>query len=192
MIERFHSTILEHLRILKLKNRKDPVVNLMPYGILAYNSSIHSFTKCRPLDLITGHFDPRDPLDIDISEHLLQQFSQDHKKKMNHVYNIINETSLHDRTQLTENRNKDRETEKEYIPDQQVYVRNPLASRQKLASRYTHDVVLANLPIHIYTKKKRGPIAKCRLKRSPKNPTLLQDNTADDTTASSSRTRHND
>ncbi|CAF4840143.1 unnamed protein product [Pieris macdunnoughi] len=147
----------------------------MPYAILAYNSSIHSFTKCRPLDLITGHFDPRDPIDIDISEHLLQQYSQDHKKRMNQVYDLINETSLHDRTQLTENRNKDREPEKEYCPDEQVFIRNPLASRQKLAPRFTQDTVLADLPIHIYTKKKRNPIAKSRLKRSPKDPTLLQD-----------------
>ncbi|CAF4833004.1 unnamed protein product [Pieris macdunnoughi] len=131
--------------------------------------------QCRPLDLITGHFDPRDPIDIDISEHLLQQYSQDHKKRMNQVYDLINETSLHDRTQLTENRNKDREPEKEYCPDEQVFIRNPLASRQKLAPRFTQDTVLADLPIHIYTKKKRNPIAKSRLKRSPKDPTLLQD-----------------
>ncbi|CAH2226625.1 jg26952, partial [Pararge aegeria aegeria] len=72
-IERFHSTILEHLRILKLQHRDEPVINLMPYAILAYNSSVHSFTKCKPYDLILGHTDPRDPTDIDITAHLLQQ-----------------------------------------------------------------------------------------------------------------------
>ncbi|CAK1604464.1 unnamed protein product [Parnassius mnemosyne] len=49
------------------------------------------------------------------------------------------------------NRNKSREPEVEYQPNQQVFVSNPLASRQKLAPRYTHDHVLADLPIHIYT-----------------------------------------
>lgn len=192
IVERFHSTILEHLRILKLEKRNEPVVNLMPYAILAYNSSIHSFTRCRPLDLITGHFDPRDPIDIDLTEHLFQQYSQDHRKRMSQVYDLINQTSLHDRTQLTENRNKDREPEKTYTPDQQVFVRNPMASRRKLAPRYTQDTVLADLPIHIYTKKKRGPVAKSRLKRSPKNSTLLQDtNLADDST-SDPRTGDND
>lgn len=191
IVERFHSTILEHLRLLKLERRNEPVVNLMPYAILAYNSSIHSFTKCRPLDLITGHFDPRDPIDIDLSEHLLQQYSQDHRKRMSQVYDLINQTSLHDRTQLTETRNKDREPEKDYTPDQQIFVRNPMASRQKLAPRYTQDTVLADLPIHIYTKKKRGPVAKSRLKRSPKDPTLLQDNTMADDPTSGPRTRDN-
>lgn len=175
IVERFHSTILEHLRILKLERKNEPAINLMPYAGLAYNSSIHSFTKCRPIDLITGHFDPRDPLDIDMTGHLLQQYSQDHKKRMTQVYDVINETSLHNRTELTESRNKDREPQKEYSPDQQVFVRNPMANRQKLAPRYTQDIVLADLPIHIYTKKKRGPVAKSRLKRSPKNPVLLQD-----------------
>lgn len=183
IVERFHSTILEHLRILKLDKRNEPVINLMPYAVLAYNSSIHSFTKCRPLDLVTGHFDPRDPLDIDLTEHLLQQYTLDHRTRMGKVYDLINETSLHDRTQLTENRNKDREREIEYSADQQVFVRNPMASRQKLAPRFTQDTVLADLPIHIYTKKKRGPVAKSRLKRSPKEPTLLQDTTADVTAA---------
>lgn len=45
-IERFHSTLLEHLRLLKLQQKNEPVINLMPYVILAYNSSVHSFTKC--------------------------------------------------------------------------------------------------------------------------------------------------
>lgn len=193
MVERFHSTILEHLRILKLEKRNEPVINLMPYAILAYNSSIHSFTKCRPIDLITGHFDPRDPLDIDLREHLLQQYLQEHKKRMTHVFDLINETSLHHRTELTENRNKDREPEKEYEPNQQVFIRNPMANRQKLAPRFTQDTVLADLPIHIYTKKKRGPVAKSRLKRSPKKPTLLQDTSTDFTTTSTDpRTRCND
>lgn len=192
IVERFHSTILEHLRILKLEKPSEPVINLMPYAVLGYNSSIHSFTKCRPIDLITGHFDPRDPLDVDLSEHLLQQYSLDHKKRMTQVYDLINESSLHHRTELTENRNKDREPEKDYVPDQQVFIRNPKADRQKLAPRYTRDTVLADLPIHIYTKKKRGPVAKSRLKRSPKNPTLLQDTSTDNTAPTDPRSRCKD
>lgn len=192
IIERFHSTLLEHLRILKLEHRNDSIVNLMPYALLGYNSSIHSFTKCRPIDLITGHFDPRDPIDIKLSEHLLQQYIQDHRKKIVQVYDIINQSSLHERTQLTENRNKDREPEQELLPDQQVFIRNPLASRQKIAPRYTQDTVLADLPIHIYTKKKRGPIAKSRLKRAPKNPSLLQDTSNTASSSTDERTRCND
>lgn len=187
-IERFHSTLLEHIRILKLQNKDEPVVNLMPYAIIAYNSSIHSFTKCRPFDLLTGHFDPRDPIDIDLTEHILQQYAQNHRQQMKQVYEIINGSSLANRTALIDNRNKTREPEVEYAPQQQVFIKNPFASRQKAAPRYTQDTVLADLPIHIYTSKKRGPIAKARLKRVPKTNTLLQDpDTTDNPRDTSSR-----
>lgn len=181
-IERLHSTLLEHLRILKLKQREEPVVNLMPYAIIAYNSSIHSFTKSRPYDLILGHIDPRNPLDIDMTAHLLQQYAQTHRERMKKAYEMINESSLATRTSLIENRNKNREPEVEYQPQQQVFVRNPTASRQKLAPRYTHDTVLADLPIHIYTSKKRNPIAKSRLKRVPNSTKLFQGTDNNDTT----------
>lgn len=78
----------------------------MPHALLAYNNSIHSFTKCRPLDLITGHLDLRDPIDVDLTEHLLQQYLQDLEKRIYQVYDIINESSLHDGTVLPENRKK--------------------------------------------------------------------------------------
>lgn len=174
-IERFHSTLLEHLRILKLMQKDEPAANLIPYAILAYNSSVHSFTKCRPYDLINGHFDPRDPFCIDLTKHLLQQYSQQHRDQMKIAYDFINETSLANRSTLIDNRNKDREPEIQYEPNQQVFIKNPIADRQKLAPRYTQDTVLANLPIHIYTSKKRNPIAKSRLKRVPKSSKLLQD-----------------
>lgn len=180
IVERFHSTLLEHLRILKLTHKGEDVVNLVPYGILAYNSTIHSFTKCRPIDIITGHFDPRDPFEVDLGNHLMQQYTQDHREKMKLVYDLINESSLADRTNIIENRNKSREPEVEYQPQQRVFVKNPSASRQKTAPRYTQDTVLADLPIHIYTSKKRGPVAKSRLKRVPKSAQLLQGSTGPD------------
>lgn len=179
-IERFHSTILEHLRLLKLQRKDEPVINLVPYALIAYNSSVHSFTKCRPFDIITGHFDPRDPIGIDLTQHLLQQYTQNHREQMKLIYNIINESALHNRTVLIENRNKEREPEIQYEPEQQIFIKNPLASRQKLAPRYTKDKVLANLPIHIYTSRKRGPVAKSRLKRVPNSAKLFQDSADND------------
>lgn len=177
IVERFHSTLLEHLRILRLRQKDEPTVNLVPYAILAYNSSVHSFTKCRPHDIIRGHLDPRDPLDVDMTEHLMQQYIMTHRDRMKIVFDLINDFTLDDRTKIIQNRNKSREPEVEYQPEQQVFISNPVATRQKLAPRYTHDTVLADLPIHIYTSKKKGPVAKSRLKRTPKIAKLLQDTT---------------
>lgn len=100
----------------------------MPYAILGYNSSIHSFTKCRPIDIITGHLDPRDPLDINLSENILQSYTKEHRNKMQRVLEMINESSQHDRIRITETINKNRETEQEYSADQQIFVQNPMAS----------------------------------------------------------------
>lgn len=86
-----------------------------------------------------------------------------------------------DRTNIIENRNKNREPEVENQPDQQVFIKNPVANRQKLAPRYTQDTVLADLPIHIYTSKKKGPVAKSRMKRLPENSNLLQDHKSNTT-----------
>lgn len=80
---------------------------------------------------------------------------------------------------------RNRKPEIQYTPEQQVFVLNPMASRQKLAPRFTQDTVLADLPIHIYTKKKRDPIARVRLKRTPNDKRVLQDNTADSSADSS-------
>ncbi|CAG9137707.1 unnamed protein product [Plutella xylostella] len=149
-----------------------------------------SFTKCRPIEIINGHFDPRDPLSIDLSELLLQQYTQEHRDKMIKVYELIHDSCTERRENIMENINKNREPEPTYNPDQPVFVKNPLAARQKLAPRFTKDTVLADLPIHMYTKKERGPVAKSRLKRVPKNPKLLQDPT-DPSPAPDPRARDN-
>lgn len=174
IVERLHSTILEHLRILKIQHKNEPTINLMPYAILAYNNSIHSFTRCKPIEVITGHFDPRDPFNADLSSQLLQQYTIDHKNRMRLMYNLIQDAGTSHRLDLTDNRNQNREEVIEYSPDQQIFVKNPLASRSKLAPRYDQDNVVTDLPIHIYTRKKRGLIAKSRLKRIPKTANLLQ------------------
>lgn len=57
---------------------------------LEYNSNVLSFTKCRPLDIITGHTDPRDPLNVDLSVHFLQQHLQVHTNTMAKFYEVIN------------------------------------------------------------------------------------------------------
>lgn len=125
IMERFHSTLLEHLRILKLTHKGEGKINLVPYGILAYNSAIHIFTKCRPIDIITGHFDPRDPFEVDLSYHLMQQYPQNHRDKMKLVHDVIRESSLADRTNIIENRNKSREPKVEYQSQQRVFVKIP-------------------------------------------------------------------
>lgn len=189
LVERFHSTLLEHLRILKLKHNHEHSQDLMPYAIIAYNSSIHSLTKCRPIDIITGHFDPRDISDINISEYLLQQYITEHKDRMASVYQIIHDTSEKERMELMTRRNQNREPVIQNAPGEEIFVQNPMAVRHKLAPRYTQDIVEKNLPIHIYTRKKKTPVAKSRLKRKPKRNTSLQDNSGNNAAMADGRSQ---
>lgn len=172
MIERFNSTLLEHLRLLKVKHKNETAKNLIPYALIAYNSSVHSFTKCRPFEVISGHFDPRDPININLTERLMQQYINDHRERMETIYHHIHNMSLADREKSTNRINETREPQIQYEPNQEVFVRNPAAARQKLAPRFKSDRVTSNLPIHIYTTKNRGPVAKVRLKRPLKNRTV--------------------
>lgn len=179
LIERFHSTILEHLRLLKLQHKNEHSRDLIPYALLAYNSSIHSLTKCRPYDLLNGHFDPRDPTYVEIEETLLQKYIDNHRNRMKVVYDIVHNHCQNERSSIMERTNRNRVPAEDYSPKQEVFIQNPLAARQKLAPRFTQDKVTANLPIHIYTSKKRGLVAKSRLKKVPRSQLLQVNNTMD-------------
>lgn len=168
IIERFHSTLLEHLRLLKIQHKNEPTRSLIPYALIAYNSSIHSLTKCRPFDVLTGHFDPRNPIDLNMTDRYLQTYIQEHRSRMETVYKIIHDSALSNRIGIMTRRNADREPVLDYEQNQVIHLRNPMASRQKLAPRFTQDKVVKNLPVHIYTAKSRGPVAKSRLKRPSK------------------------
>lgn len=92
-VERFHSTIIEHLRILKQKDKNKSVSELMPYAIIAYNSTIHSTTKYSPHEIILGHTSSRDPLDL-ISTTFYSDYITSHKEKVDAVYeNVVDNTN---------------------------------------------------------------------------------------------------
>nr|CAH7725256.1 unnamed protein product [Callosobruchus chinensis] len=84
-INRFHSTLLEMLRILRLKYPKLSPKELMQQAILAYNSTIHSVTKQRPFDLINGRLDALDPFDLS-DEVILNQYIKDRKARLTFLY----------------------------------------------------------------------------------------------------------
>ena len=74
-------------------------------------------------------YDPRDSFDIDLSAHLLQQYMTSHKEKMTTAYNAIHELCIETRKESTDSRNRQREPEVDYSPEQQIFVKNPFASR---------------------------------------------------------------
>lgn len=59
----FHSTILQHMKILQ-KDLEIP--NKILYAILGYNHSIHSSTTIKPIEVINGHHSDSEPFNIDL------------------------------------------------------------------------------------------------------------------------------
>ncbi|CAG9564597.1 unnamed protein product [Danaus chrysippus] len=60
------------------------------------------------------------------------------------------------RKDLTEAHNGSGETKKQYSPEQQIFVKNSLASLYKIALRYTQDTVKVNLPSFELSRATRG------------------------------------
>ena len=61
IVERFHSTLIEHLRILRQTTSNCSAFQLMKYALIGYNNTIHSSTNFTPFELTFGHTNIRDP-----------------------------------------------------------------------------------------------------------------------------------
>lgn len=86
-VERFHSTIIEKLRILKIKNPKEQPCNLMISAVVIYNQSIHSSTGFSPFNLLYGPYE-RLP-EFDISMTVYEQYNEKRKREILPFYDQV-------------------------------------------------------------------------------------------------------
>lgn len=91
IIERMHSTLIEHLRILRAQDKKTNIKILVKYALIAYNNSIHASTSYTPLELILGHTNSRDPFDMFLDTRFYKEYVNDHINKLNLIYENIKE-----------------------------------------------------------------------------------------------------
>lgn len=148
-IERFHSTILEHIRILTKTRCELSTEELMLYAILGYNNSIHSVTKQKPIDVINGHTNSRDPFDIDVENVCLQSYVDRHKDVTKELYSALNKRLQENQTRTMKAINTDREPPLQYTENTAFYSKNPLAVRHKTKPRYIKRNVKQNLDIKV-------------------------------------------
>lgn len=97
-IERFHSTILEKLRILKLKSPDELPTDLMINAILIYNQSIHSSTGFSPFYLLYGPYDETPDIDFDLT--IYEQYNQKRKQELLPFYDVVH-SKTKDKAALT-------------------------------------------------------------------------------------------
>lgn len=109
LIERFHSTLLEHLRLLSEQFPDDDLKMKTLYAILAYNNTIHSATGRTPINIISGHLELDDPFDIDCHKILISNYCQNHKEKTKILYQEINRVLQEQKEKVVSRFNKDKD-----------------------------------------------------------------------------------
>ena len=110
-IERFHSTLVEHMRILNSREefKREPTEKKVRYALLAYNSSIHSATGLTPLEVVSGHISPDSILRMDLEQRLVNDYVIKHRDKMIHLYKDLQVTTSQRKEKVTTTRNANRE-----------------------------------------------------------------------------------
>nr|CAH7758013.1 unnamed protein product [Callosobruchus chinensis] len=186
-INRFHSTLLEMLRILRLKYPKLSPKELMQQAILAYNSTIHSVTKQRPFDLINGRLDALDPFDLS-DEVILNQYIIDRKERLKFLYEKLHESSVNKKSKIIEKRNETREDPATFQPGTSAFIKDKTAAWEKTKPRFVKTTVKSDLGTKIRaTNKKRSKIAhKSQVRKPKKYCSVSQEDAAGETASTSS------
>lgn len=148
-IERFHSTILEHIRLLQEKHKQSPITELMLFAVLAYNNSIHSATDKKPIEIVNGHLDNRDPFDLALEKLCLQNYVNKQKEMTMDLYAKLNEKLNSQKMATLNKRNENLEPPLEYEEGHAFYSKNPLALRHKDQPRYLTRTVTKDLGIKV-------------------------------------------
>lgn len=91
-IERFHSTIIEKLRVIKLKNPNEQPSNLMITAVTIYNQSIHSSTGFSPFHLLYGPYDK--VLSIDPDATIYEQYNNKRKEEILPFFDTVYRKTL--------------------------------------------------------------------------------------------------
>lgn len=133
IIERFHSTIIEHLRVLRELHPKE-TNNLMDYAIICYNSSIHSSTVYTSFELTFGHTGSRNSNEIFIPALFYSEYSEQHKR-LKHVYEKVSQNLKESKVNMTAEFNTKGENNKKFHLGQEVYKQNP-NTRNKMSNTF--------------------------------------------------------
>lgn len=125
-VERFHSTLLDKLRVLKLKNPNEQPQNLVITAVLIYNQSIHSSTGFSPFNLLYGPYEKLPQLDLDMT--IFQQYNEKRKEEILPFYDQIYLRNKNKAEKILDKRNADRD-EPPSIEGEDVFVRRNKPSK---------------------------------------------------------------
>lgn len=149
-VERLHSTLIEHIRILRETDDKTDIISLMPYAIIAYNSTIHSNTNYTPFELVSGHTNSRDPMLL-IPSHVFGEYINTHQNNTKALYDKIQQESKERKQKIIDKINESK-TNQKLILGSKVYKKLETRSgklKNKFTGPFTLTKILENNKIEI-------------------------------------------
>lgn len=146
-IERFHSTIIETIRIMTESNefKHTTIKERFKFAIITYNNSIHSSTGVTPYEIINGTLGSQNPIPPDIETSLTNIYISDHKEKVNKLYNILRDKQLDKKEKTIEKLNEKREKTLPDIPSE-VYVETKQI-QDKTKKKFNKEIINTVDPI---------------------------------------------
>lgn len=139
--ERFHSTLIEHIRLMKNRTefKKDSISTMVKYALIAYNYSIHSATNHKPIELITGHMEPNELIELEDEIQISRDYVNTHREKTRALYEFIHKKISDGKNTVVQKVNKNREPVPPDIPTD-VLVRNR-QKQNKTGNKYRKEAV---------------------------------------------------
>lgn len=125
----------------------------MPYAIFGYNHSVHSVTNQKPIDVINGHLDSKDPLDIDLNKELVNNYITEHKQKTRIMFNKIHENDQIRKEANIEKRNQNRQDPITFSENQIAFRKNVKSRNNKLNPPFSKETVVADEGIKLRTER---------------------------------------
>lgn len=154
VIERLHSTLIEHLRILQTEHPNDD--NLMQYAILGYNNTIHSVTGFTPFELTFGHSSLRDNVELFLQKNFYQKYVNDHKEKTNVMYDNLEKKLKETKIKIVDKINLHGDVQNTFKLGQEVFkINNRTRNKKenKFIGPYTITLLLPNNKAEIVSHK---------------------------------------
>lgn len=117
----------------------------MPYAIIAYNSTKHSVTKYTPHELILGHTNSRDPLEL-IQTTFYSDYVLSHKNKIDAVYENVTEQTIKEKERVLAKTNLKGNENPDFKVNQKVYKK--LSQRNKNKPKFSGPYLITEILEH--------------------------------------------
>lgn len=133
-VERFHSTLIESLRILREEKPDTIITHLMNYAILSYNNSIHTATNYTPFQILRGKLDYKNPFERSENERI-SDYINEHSQNLNILADFINNKLTKKQKDDLERANRHRKREIKLDLNKPLYKQNLPNSREDKSSQ---------------------------------------------------------